>query len=108
MKTITRRVKVKGKDQKPAISKWWAAGIAATLTLMLCLTINYRAFSELSEQAVENEGLDQRIRLVTEENLQIQEHIHYLKNDPSTVERESLKFGLRRPDQKKVSVPTNK
>lgn len=95
------------KYQKGRRSQWVGIGTAAMLTLMLCLTINYRAFSELSKESGENEQLQKRIQNVTSENLGLQEQIHFLKNDPSTVEREVRKFGLRRPKQK-VSVPADK
>lgn len=98
---------VRTKKQEPARPKWWAYGIALTLTVMLGLTINYSAFSELRKESAENEALSGRIESVTTENLALQEQIHYLKNDPQTVEKEVKKFGLRRP-QKKVSVPANK
>lgn len=76
---------------------------------MLCLTINYRAFSEFSKESAENERLRHRIQTVTENNLSLQEQIHYLKNDPDTVAREARKFGFRRSKEKeKVSVPANK
>ncbi|NOT46542.1 MAG: hypothetical protein HOP17_02165 [Acidobacteria bacterium] len=88
-------------------SQWLGIGTAAMLTLMLCLTINYRAFSDLSKESGENELLEKRIQNVTSENLGLQEQIHFLKNDPSTVDREVRKFGLRRPKQK-VSVPTDR
>jgi hypothetical protein len=89
-------------------SKWLGIGIVATLTLMLCLTINYRAFSIFSLESAENEMLEQKIQSVTTNNLSLQEQIHYLKNDPDTVAREARKFGLRRPNNEKVSVPVNK
>jgi hypothetical protein len=88
-------------------SHWWGIGIVATLTLMLCLTINYRAFSQLSKETAEKEMLEQRIQSVTSNNLSLQEQIHYLKNDPDTVAREVGKFGLRRTNEK-VPVQTNK
>ena len=98
---------VRTKKQEHAKPSWWTYGIAATLTLMLCLTINYSAFSELSKESTENEKLGQRIDNVTTDNLALQEQIHYLKNDPQTIEREVKKFGLKRPNRK-VSVPANK
>lgn len=85
------------KSECTTTSQWWAFGVAGSLTLMLCLTINYRAFSELNQESAQNLTLENRIQSVTSENLALQEQIHYLKNDPSTVERESRKFGLRRP-----------
>jgi len=104
--SIVRNTKEKGKKSS-AISQWWAGGIVIILTLMLCLTINYRAFSELNKESTENLELEQKIQSVTTNNLLLQEQIHYLKNDPKTVEREVRKFGLRRPKEK-VSVSTNK
>ena len=77
----------------------------AVLTLMLCLTINYRAFSELSGESAENRTLEQRIQSVTTNNLSLQEQIHYLKNDPETVARESRKFGFRRAAKDKEVLP---
>ncbi len=97
-------VEVVSKNKK---SQWLGIAIAGSLTLMLCLTINYSAFSDLSKESSENKDLEQRIQGVTTENLALQEQIHFLKNDPATVEREVKKFGLRRPKEK-VSVPTNK
>lgn len=94
------------KDAKPR-SQWWGIGIILTLTLMLCVTINYRAFSQFGREAAENELLEQRIQSITTNNLALQEQIHYLKNDPDTVAREVRKFGLRRPKEK-VSVQTNR
>lgn len=105
MKTIVRNDhRNRGKQKK---SQWWGIGVAATLTLLLCLTINYRAFSELGKENTENENLEKRIQSVTTENLALQEQIHYLKNDPETVEREAKKFGFRRP-KNKVPVQASK
>jgi cell division protein FtsL len=98
---------VRKKKQEQAKPKWWTYGIAATLTLMLCLTINYSAFSELNAESSENQKLEQQINNITTDNLALQEQIHYLKNDPQTVEREVKKFGLKRPNQK-VPVQTTK
>lgn len=86
---------------------WLGYGSTGLLALMLCLTINYRAFSDLSSESNENESLHRRIEAVTSENLALQEQIHYLKNDPKTIEREVRKFGLRKPKEK-VSVPADR
>ncbi len=97
--SIKRRASKKGRMaimSLPNKSQWWAFGVTGTMTLMLCLTINFRAFSELNKEATENSSLDARIQSVTNENLALQEEIHYLKNDSHTVEREARKFGLRR------------
>lgn len=108
--SIKRNLKKRNSDKNSTPrSQWWGIGIVAILTLMLCLTINYRAFSEFSQESAENQQLEQRIGSVTTNNLSLQEQIHYLKNDPDTVAREARKFGLRRPKgSEKVSVPANK
>jgi len=80
-------------------SHLWTFGIAGTTTLLLCLTINFRAFSEWNHASTNNSTLEARIQGITSENLALQEEIHYLKNDSGTVEREALKFGLQRPRQ---------
>ncbi len=94
-------------NKKGKRSQWMGMIVTGMLTIMLCLTINYSAFSELNKETIENRGLEQRIENITSENLGLQEHIHFLKNDPGTIEREVRKFGLRRPTEK-VSVPANK
>jgi cell division protein FtsB len=101
MRTIKRNYRKNEKEQSR--KKLWAGLVSVTLTLMLCLTINFRAFSEYSEEITENENLEKRIEAVTADNLAIQEHIHYLKNDPVTVEKEARRFGLQRV-KPKVSV----
>ena len=98
------RTAAKVKSSSP--SQWVAIGIALGLTIMVCLTINFRAFSVLGTETAENATLNNRIQAVTSENLNLQEEIHYLKNDSSTIEREAKKFGLTRPKKEKVSVPT--
>ena len=87
--------------------KWLPAVAAISITVMVCLTVNFRAFSELREETDQQKTLSAEIEKKTSENLALQEEIHYLKNDSSTVEREARKFGLRRP-KNKVPVPVNK
>lgn len=95
------------KNTKGRRTQWVGIGTAVMLALMLCLTINYSAFSELNKESTENESLQKHIQGMTSENLGLQEETHFLKHDPKTVEREVKKFGLRRPKQK-VSVPTDR
>ncbi len=84
-------------------------GAAITLALSLCLTINFRAFTELNSEIEQNENLNSEIEKVTSENLNLQEEIYYLQNDSNVIEREAKKFGFRRQnEEKKVSVPANK
>lgn len=76
------------------------------MTLMLCLTINYRAFTELHGEINENKGLADEIQNLTDENLALQDEIHNLKTDPRTIEREAKKLGLGRSSEKSL-VPSN-
>ena len=95
------------RERTKAFPKWVPAVAAISLTVMVCLTINFRAFSELREETDQNKTLTLEIEKKTTENLAIQEEIHYLKNDPKTIEREAKKLGLIRKKEK-VPVPASK
>jgi cell division protein FtsB len=85
----------------------WAAVIAiAAVTLMLCLTINYRAYTEMTREIDEHQSLSTQIDNLTSENLALQEEIHNLKSDSQSIEREARRMGLRRPTDKNP-VPAN-
>lgn len=86
-------------------SQWLTIGGAVSLTVMLILTVNFRAFTVLKTEAAEANVLNDKIQAVTGENLTLQEEIHYLKNDSDTIEREARKFGLSRPRKEKIPVP---
>jgi hypothetical protein len=72
---------------------------ALTLVFMLVLTINYRAYSELTKESKVFEELNDKVEQATTENLSMQEEIYYLKTDPKTIEREARKYGLARPKE---------
>jgi hypothetical protein len=91
----------------PVLPRWIRYGATALFALVLCLTINFRAFTELSSEVEQNESLNAEIEKVTSENLNLQEEIYYLQNDSSVIEREAKKFGFQRKE-KKVSVPVGK
>ncbi|MGH9946670.1 MAG: FtsB family cell division protein [Pyrinomonadaceae bacterium] len=87
------------KEKKKRIVPTWVPVTAAlSLVTMLVLTINYRAYSELSKETNTFEELNKKVEQATSENLSMQEEIHYLKTDPKTIEREARKFGLARPN----------
>lgn len=71
--------------------------VAGSITFMLCLTVNYRAFSELRQESQQNEILNLEVENLTKENLSLQEEIHYLKSDSEAIEREARKLGLAPP-----------
>lgn len=89
--------------------KWLPVGIAIAITVMVCVTVNFRAYRELSHEANQNTELNAQIDAVTSENLSLQEEIHYLKNDPNLIKREAQKFGfVPRKESKQVPVPAGK
>jgi hypothetical protein len=55
-----------------APSRYAALAIIASIAFMLCLTVNYRAFSEMSREVDENQNLNWQIQTLTEENLALQ------------------------------------
>lgn len=73
---------------------WAAFAIVIGMTLMLGLTINYRAYSTMKVEVVENEQLSTKIQNLTDENLQLQDDINNLKTDPKVIEREAKKLGI--------------
>jgi cell division protein FtsL len=95
------------KARANAMPKWLPAVAAISLTAMICLTVNFRAFSELREENGQQQYLNAEIEKKTSENLALQEQIHYLKNDSKTIEREAKKLGLLRKKEK-VPVPAAK
>ena len=86
--------------------RWMSFALIAMMSLMLCLTINYRAFTELRGEVNENKGLTDQIQNLTDENLALQDEIHNLKTDPKTIEREAKKLGLGSVKEKSL-VPAN-
>lgn len=80
--------------------KWLPAAAAGFLTIMICLTVNFRAFTEYSKETRDNEILNDQIQSLTTDNITLQEEIHSLKNDPKTIESEARKFGYERPKDK--------
>ena len=97
------------KKSTRVMPRWVPYGATALFTLLICLTINFRAFTEFSNEVGQNESLNAEIEKITSENLNLQEEIYYLQNDSSVIQREARKFGFQRQDkEKKVSVPVDK
>jgi septal ring factor EnvC (AmiA/AmiB activator) len=76
------------------VPRWFPVAIVLCLFTLLCLTINYRALADLSRESKENETLNSQIKEAMIENVSLQEEIHYLRNDASTIEKQVKKFGL--------------
>lgn len=73
---------------------------------MLVVSINFRAFKEMSEEVNQNTRLSGQIQNLQDENLALQEEIHALKTDPRVIEREAKRIGIGLR-QEKVPVPAN-
>jgi len=92
-------VKWRKEKKKKIVPTWLPVLTALLLTGMLALTVNYRAYSELTKERKEFDELNDRVQQATTENLSLQEEIFYLKTDPKTIEREADKYGLARPKE---------
>jgi cell division protein FtsB len=86
---------------------WWLSFlIVASIFVMLCLTINFRAFSEVRAEVDQHTRLNSQIQNLMDENLALQEEIHTLKTDPVVIQREAKRIGIAVRDEK-VPVPVN-
>lgn len=83
-----------------AAPQWLVYAVIASITCMLCMAINLRAFSEMSAEVEQNERLALAVEQLTNENLGLQSEVHNLKTDSLTVEREARKIGMSRPNEK--------
>ena len=103
--TRTRRTKSAGATRRTA--PWWLSFlIVISIFVMLGVSINFRAFSEMKEEATQNTQLATQIQNLMDENLALQEEIHTLKSDPNAIQREAKRIGIGLR-QEKVPVPAN-
>ena len=86
------------KRSSAATPQWFVFAVVVSITFMLCLTINLRAFSEMTQEQHLHENLNLQIETLTTENLVLQEEIYDLKNDEQAIEREARKIGMVRQD----------
>ena len=80
--------------------QWFVFAVIASITFMLCMAINFRAYSDMSQETMQFEQLNSEINKLSNENLLIQEDIHSLKTDERAIEREARKIGMSRPNEK--------
>ncbi len=105
--TKPHTVKMPHNNRAKAVTPQWAVfAVIASVTCLLCLTINFRAFSEMRQEIDQHQTLTIQAEILTTENLALQEEIHSLKSDSRAIEREARKIGMSRPNEK-VLVPTN-
>lgn len=99
------RKKTAGRAQT-STPHWFLFVVVASVFLMICLAVNFRAVAEMNAEIEQNNQLSTDVEKLSGENLALQEEIHSLKNDLPTIEREARKIGLSRPNEK-VLLPTN-
>ena len=99
-----RRVSTKA-DRRTA--PWWLSFLIVTCVFaMLCVSINFRAFTEMRDEADQNTHLTGQIQNLMDENLALQEEIHTLKTDSQVIRREAKRIGIDL-QREKVPVPAN-
>ena len=87
----------KGTTRPP---QWVGFTAIVAMTFMLALVINFRAYSAMSRESAEHDGLNQQVESLTTENLALQDEIHGLKSSPKAIESEARKMGLQPPSGK--------
>ncbi len=80
--------------------QWFVFTVVVSITFMLCLTVNLRAFTEMSTEVEQHQRLSAEVDHLTNENLALQEEIHTLKTDSNRIEQEARKLGMSRPEKK--------
>lgn len=74
---------------------WWLSYLIVTsIFVMIGVSINFRAFTEMQEEAGQNTRLATQIQALTDENLALQEEIHSLKTNPVIIQREAKRIGV--------------
>jgi cell division protein FtsB len=101
-----RKIMKTARRDESSTPHWFLFIVVVSITFMLCLAINFRAYSEMSAEAVQNIQLNTEFEKLSGENLALQEEIHSLKNDSQSIEREARKIGMNRPNEK-ILVPAN-
>lgn len=104
MRKQTRAMSAKTKTS--AKHSWFGFAAVALISLLLCLAINLRAYSEMNRELNQNEQLNLQIETLTTENSALQEEIQNLRKDERAIEREARKIGMSRPNEK-ILVPAN-
>ena len=106
-RTATRKRAPRATVATRRATPWWVSfAIVVSIFVMLGVSINFRAWTEVKEEATQNTQLASQIQNLQDENLALQEEIHSLKTDPNVIQREARKIGIGLR-QEKVSVPAN-
>ncbi len=93
-RTISMPVNARAKNAKAKTTpQWLVFAVIAVMTLMLCMAINLRAFSEMSAEVEQNERLNLTVEQLTNENIGLQREVHNLKTDSRRSSRKPEKSG---------------
>ena len=103
---VRRRAAAKQTAARRSAPWWLSCLIVTSIFVMLCVSINFRAFTEAANEAARHTQLSAQIENLQDENLALQEEIHTLKTDPETIRREARRLGLFLQPQQ-ISVPVN-
>ena len=87
-------------------NSWLGFAIVVALSSMICLTVNLRAYSELSAEVNQHQVLNAQVSQLTTENSVLADEIEQIKTDKAMIEREARRLGMSRPNEK-VLVPAN-
>jgi cell division protein FtsB len=87
-------------------NSWLGFAVVVALSSMICLTVNLRAYSELSAEINQHQILNTEVNQLTTENSALQDEIQQIKTDKTMIEREARRLGMSRPNEK-VLVPAN-
>ncbi len=93
-----------GENDNAGRLRWVPAAAAGFLTILLCVTINFRAHSETDREAAEREKLNAQIQDLTTDNLTLQGDIQSFKTDPNAIATEAGKLGYQRHSKEKIPV----
>lgn len=104
MRKQTRAMNAKTK--KVTKHSWFGFAAVASLSLLLCLAVNLRAYSEMARELNQNEQLNLQVETLTTENSALEQEIKNLRKDERAIEREARKMGMGRPNEK-ILVPAN-
>ncbi|MDQ3800235.1 MAG: septum formation initiator family protein [Acidobacteriota bacterium] len=95
-----------GGAKREKANSWLGFAVVVALSSMICLTVNLRAYSELSAERDQHQFLNAEVDQLTIENSTLQEEIKQIKTDSLMIEREARRLGMSRPNEK-VLVPAN-
>lgn len=101
---MKRRRAIKARRERDSTPQWVVFVVIAFLTLMVCVAINIRAFSELFAQRSTHSELSAEIEKLKIENSNLKKEVRHLKTDAEAIEREARKIGMTRPETKSSTI----